>query len=184
MVFESNASSPNACLERRTAHARRRAHAGDLAGASADYAALWPQTKQLSPCRRLRFLGQYADVLARQECLLAFERIRCLAEEAESLCLDLLRRSDAPPPEAHNIRRHVHGVLGVLIKVTRKVGDDSAIGQTALERAWSLDSSLNFGTAASKVGSCKIRPVPLNGSTTWMVKEADRYRLIRRVPRA
>lgn len=184
MVFESHASSPNACLERRTAHARRRAHAGDLAGATADYAALWPQTKQLSPGRRLRFLGQYADVLGRQECLLEFERIRGLAVEAERLCIDLHRLSDSPRAETRSIRRHVHGVLGALLKVTRRVGDDSAIGQTALERAWSLDSSLNFGAAAPKVGERKFRAVQENGGTTWMVKEADRYRLVRHVPRA
>lgn len=184
MGSESKALSTNACLERRTAYARRRAYAGDLAGAQADYAALWPQTTSMSPGRRLRFLGQYADVLGRQECLLAFERIRGLAEEAERLCTDFQGHSDTAPAEAQNIKRHVDGVLGALLKVTRRAGDDSAIGQVALRRAWALNATLSGESGRRNIDGRSFRAVQENGRTVWMVKEQDRFRLQRRVHRA
>ena len=157
-------------LERRAVHARRRAHAGDLAGASADYAAMWPETKSLHPSRRIRFLGQYAGVLGRtRQCVLAFERIRLLAQEAEDLWIAMDCRRD----EARRARRHLGGVQAALLKVVREVGDESAIGQTALQHVYTLASALGEGDRSP------VHALKENGKTIWIGRRGGRYRLIR-----
>ncbi len=159
-------------LERRAVHARRRAYSGDIVGATADFAALWPESKCLRPGRRLRFLSQYAGVLGRRQCVLDFERIRLLAEEAERLW----NRLDSQREEAQTSRRHLRGVLGALLNVVRKVGDESAIGQTALQHIWALASALDSQRGAD---ANRYRALKENGKTIWIACHHGRYRLLR-----
>jgi len=160
-------------LERRAVHARRRALAGDLAGARRDYGALWPETKSLRLGRRLRFLGQYADVLGRDQSVLGFERIRLLAEEAERLW----NRMDGQRDEARSARRHLLNLLGALLKVVRDVGDDSAIGQTALQHIWTLSTALD---AQEGTEGKHFRCLQENGRTVCLLCISGRYRLVRK----
>ncbi len=169
MVYEAEGSSG---LERRAVLARRRAHSGDIVGAEADFAALWPESKCLRPGRRIRFLSQYAGVLGRRQCVLDFERIRLLAEEAERLW----KRMDSQREEARTARRHLHGVLQALLKVVRKVGDESAIGQTGLQHIWALASALDSQNGAD---ANRYRALKENGKTIWITNVNGRYRLLR-----
>lgn len=168
MIHEGESSG----LERRAVLARRRAHSGDIVGATADFAALWPESKCLRPGRRIRFLSQYAGVLGRRQCVLDFERIRLLAEEAERLW----KRMDSQREEAKAARRHLHGVLSALLNVVRNVGDESAIGQTALQHIWALASALDSQLGAD---ANRYRAIKENGGTIWVARVNGRYRLLR-----
>ena len=159
-------------LERRAVLARRRAHSGDLEGARQDYSDLWPETKCLRLSRRIRFLGQYADVLGRDQSILRFERIRMLAEEAERLW----NRMDSQKREAQNARRHVQSLLGALLKVVRDAGDDSGIGQTALQHIWALASALDCQQGAD---ARPYRCLQERGKTICIHQLNGRYRLVR-----
>lgn len=122
-------------LERRAARARHHARLGQTARALELYEALLPEADRLAPHRRLRLIGGYVEVLHRSEGVLAFERVRGLARQAETSYQRLSDRGDAKLVPA---RRHLARVQRALVTIAQGVGTRSGVGQLSLRQARDL----------------------------------------------
>lgn len=112
---------------------------------------------------------------------MSFERLRTLAQEAQELCSDLPQDSS----DSAAVHRHAQGVVTALIRFSRKVGDGSAVGQTALAQVWALTGAVGTSSLqGSDPGQPSFRQLKENGRPVWIQKDpGEHYRLIRKVHR-